>query len=167
MTPYLIAAMGWMALLTIAIYLIAYHVGNMVRHTTPSGARFEHDGPRIGEKIDWLMPGRISACGSAKSKVLLFKSTTCAVCSFINTENLAQLKKYWQDEYEFYIITEGHEHEDRFDVVEGMGVAHYNGLREKLNVNYVPFALKLSGESVVMTKGLINSLGNLESLLEN
>ena len=163
MTIFEICILIWLFILSLAAFLNSRFIGYLLIRLSPTGARFENDGPRIGENIgSKIQDGGLSNIRPIdKKNILVFKSKSCAVCKFINPENIAYLAKFWSNNYRFIVISD-----DADDY--GENVSKFDSpLRNLININYVPFAITLDENFNVTNKALINNMGNIESILES
>lgn len=147
------------------VFLILRQLGFLLQRAGPMGARGTDDGPRLGESIASHFPP--FAANDRKSKLFVFMSTHCAVCGHVR-KGAEQLSRAWHRDAEIFLIYDCTNDQDTgFEIIApGLKIKRDSSLREKLGVSFVPFAAVTDPLGQVVSKGLVNDITHLESLLE-
>ena len=165
----------WMALnslglgiVSVVLYLLLRQTGYVLRRVGPIGARGTPEGPRVGENLTHYMPELASDPLREKAKLIVFVSESCSVCAEVKrgAENLA---KDWSDEAKILFVydCEGTAPATPWkEVSRGLFTRRDCKLRMELGASFVPFAVVTDVNGTVVSKGLVNEIGHLESLLE-
>ena len=145
------------------LYILLKQVAQLVRSASPAGARLTDEGPRIGENIQHYLSS-LASPPNDKALLLVLASTTCDVCQSVR-EGAERLYKHWKNEFDILFV-----YEDNPSQLElndnGIVTLHSIQFRRSLGVSFVPFALVATPGRTVISKGLVNHIGHLESLLE-
>jgi hypothetical protein len=146
-------------------FLMLRQLGFVLQRSGPLAARGTNDGPRIGENIaSHFAPAGIE---NGKAKLVVFMSESCGICGLVRT-GAGELARAWHREAELFLIYDCADGEEtRLEVLaQGMQMKKDASLRQRLGASFVPFALVTSAAGVVVSKGLVNDVAHLESLLE-
>lgn len=162
----------WMILNTLAIailggitFLVLRQLGFVLQRAGPVSARSTSEGPRIGENIaSHFAPAGVI---NGKANIILFMSETCSVCGFVRT-GAEELARVWNRDADLFLVYDCGDGEDtRLETNRsGLYVKKDSALRDRLGVNFVPFAAVTTESGTVVGKGLVNDVTHLESLLE-
>jgi methylamine dehydrogenase accessory protein MauD len=162
-------------ILIFAFAVLARQIGIMHERLGASGARMTNVGPEIGELIPARtvsdISGRQIELGGVSSKptLLTFMSATCASCS----EVAPALRALWKNErrqVNFVVVSVSGSEEDNRAFIsrfgfEGIPYVLSPELGTAYRVLSPPYGLLLDNAGVVKTKGVVNRLEHLESLL--
>jgi len=162
----------WLALNSVAItmlgavlFLVLRQLGFVLQRSGPVGARATTDGPRIGEGISpHFAPAGVN---DGKAKLIVFMSETCAICGLVR-KGAEELARVWAREADVFLIYDCAEggSTSLTPIAPGLWLKKDPSLRHRLSVNLVPFAIVTNATAVVVSKGLVNDVTHLESLLE-
>ena len=168
MTIWLLLNSIGLLLLTFVLYLVVRQLGFLLHRVGPSGARASEDGPRIGENLSSvLLPLKVAAT-ERKPTLLVFGSYSCSICSAIRSAS-ATLARHWAQSADIFLIYDcdnGLANTELSQVSPGLYIKRDCEMRLKLDASFVPFAIIVNREGIVIGKGLVNEIGHLESLLE-
>jgi methylamine dehydrogenase accessory protein MauD len=158
-----------------AFAVMARQVGLLHRRIIPTGARMTNAGPQVGEVIPSRtirdINGRHLSLGgaSAKPSLVTFLSVGCDSCSSL-APALRSLWRHERNQIDFLIVSlTGTEEENRsfaesHDLI-GMPYVLSGQLAREFKVLTPPYSIFLSAAGEVMSKGIVNRLEHLESLL--
>lgn len=157
------------AVVAFALYLTIRQVGVVLSYVGPIGVRELNSGPRIGENIAVaLRAEREQIRVSRKPQLLVFGSKACGVCKHVR-HACEQLAPVWQNVAEIALIydeaNDDGSSELSFDR-SGLQLLGETNLRQRLDINTVPYAVAVNAEGIVIGKGLVNIASHVESLLE-
>jgi len=147
------------------VYMMLRQLGFVLHHIGPVGARSTSDGPRIGESIAPQFP-RLEE-NPDKAKLLVFMSEQCAVCKLVR-EGAERVARDWNRDSDIYLIYDCQQGEDTElqSLARGLYVKKDSSLRDRLGAKFVPFAAVTDSQGIVVSKGLVNGISHVESLLE-
>jgi hypothetical protein len=103
-----------------------------------------------------------------KSKLLVFVSKQCSICGVVR-EGAIRLSESWRKDSEIFLLYDCHpaEHETDFALIRsGLQEKRDQNLKVQLGITFVPFAVVVDMDGLVVGKGLVNEISHLESLLE-
>jgi hypothetical protein len=150
-----------------ALFLTIRQVGILLNQVGPVGARGSTQGPRIGENITAHVAS-LAGGGAASTapSLYVFASESCAVCASVR-KGAETLARYWSDRAAIRLVYDEHPRSPSIgSLARGLSVWHDPGLRGRLGVELVPFAVMTNAAGEVIGKGVVNDASQLESLLE-
>ena len=166
----------WVAVFVLAVLLwaISRQVGVLFERVAPMGALVTNSGPPVGTpspvfQLTCIQSQAVQLGGQqAVPNLVFFLSPTCPVCKKL----LPVLKAVAQDERQHLRIVlasdgEASEHL-QFAQQQGLGDMPYvlsTELGMAYRVSRLPYAVLLDKQGVVVSKGLVNSREQLDSLL--
>ena len=156
------------AVLAVLQFLIIRQIGIMLSRLGPIGARSaDDDGPRENENIGTqLAPIRSQLASGTAGVLYLFASRACSICREIRA-SAQKLAPLWQHDVQLVMVYDDAPEEDVSDREEIFPVIyHGRALRDSLDVNSVPFGIRVDSGDWVLGKGLVNTISHIESLLE-
>jgi methylamine dehydrogenase accessory protein MauD len=165
----------WVAVLVLAILLwaISRQVGVLFERVAPMGALVTDSGPPVGDEspifdLEGLQSEHVVIGGvRSTSQLLFFLSPTCPVCKKL----LPVLKGVVRDEHHLQVVlaSDGDAAEHlQFLQQQGLGQMPYvlsSDLGRAYRVSRLPYAVLLDAQGRVVSKGLVNSREQLDSLL--
>jgi methylamine dehydrogenase accessory protein MauD len=167
----------WVALgvTVVGFVALARQVGVIQRRIPPYGARETHVGPDIGEPAPLVrvpdLEGRDVDIGGEKSKstLIVFVSAACPACTDVlpGVKSLARAERRRLDTI---LVSLSGEKPTR-ELVEAHGldgvpmVVARGDVDEAFRVATAPYGVFVARDGTVRSKGLVNSLEHLESLL--
>ncbi len=176
-----------MALLILGIiqYLSIRQIGIMLTRLGPVGARSaDGEGPRDGEHIDVqiqsLYRENVKYLGNVQTSttnrlgaLYLFGSYRCSICKDMR-RSAAELSRHWSKQIQIFMVYDEEQppSANESHVVNSQRdfqlVVLHNGIavRESLNIEGVPYGIRVDRSNRVLGKGLVNSISHIESLLE-
>jgi methylamine dehydrogenase accessory protein MauD len=162
-------------LLFLAVCVLVRQIGLIHRRLGPAQARVENAGLQIGElapeleAISW--DGKEVSLGSKRRKpsLIVFITPTCTSCN----ELAPAIRSVWKSErktLEVIIVSVGGSESASRDYIKRHKLHDIpfiisDDVSKKYNVTSPPYALLIDERSFVLTKGVINHLEHLESLL--
>ena len=165
----------WLAVLVLAVLLwaISRKVGVLFERVAPMGALVTDSGPPVGDASpEFDLVGlqsegvRIGGTQSA-AQLIFFLAPTCPVCKKL----LPVLKSVAKDERQLQVVlaSDGDAAEHlQFVQQQGLGHMPYvlsSDLGRAYRVSRLPYAVLLNAQGLVVSKGLVNSREQLDSLL--
>ncbi len=177
MNTVLLFAVGFLAvlvaLLFIAFIALSRQVGILFERISPVGAMINNNGPQLGETpkpmaLMSLNQGEITLGGAqAKSTLVLFVSPSCPICKVL----LPLIHSLQKAETRWLIVvlaSDGDEAAQRALIAQHKLDAIPYVLSQELGVAYrvakLPFSVLMDEQGQIVSKGLINSREQLESL---
>ncbi|MBI1916759.1 MAG: hypothetical protein HYS12_18795 [Planctomycetes bacterium] len=167
--------MLWSMINSVAIVLLAgcmlliiRQVGFILSTLGPTGARGMNQGPRVGENISPFVRFGGARPPTRRATLYLFASTFCPVCKTVR-EAAKVVARPWQPEVGILMVYDAKATDAGQGTLEPDGallVTRSCGLREKLDIRTVPYAIMTDPDGVVTGHGLVNNASHLESLLE-
>ncbi|PIT71341.1 methylamine dehydrogenase accessory protein MauD [Limnohabitans sp. B9-3] len=166
----------WVAVLVLAVLLwaISRQVGVLFERVAPMGALVTDSGPPVGApspvfQLTGIQSEVVQIGGDqALPNLVFFLSPTCPVCKKL----LPVLKAVAQDERQqlrIVLASDGEASEHlQFVQQQGLGDMPYvlsTQLGMEYRVSRLPYAVLLDKQGVVVSKGLVNSREQLDSLL--
>ncbi|MEZ5869327.1 methylamine dehydrogenase accessory protein MauD [Defluviimonas denitrificans] len=155
------------------IFALARQIGILFERVSPVGAMISDAGPALGDKVAALElpnlngPGLTLGQAGGRSQLIFFLSTSCPICKAL----LPALKSIRTDEQSWLdviLASDGREQlHRRLIETEKLGAFPYvlsSELGMSFKVSKLPFAVLIDKDGKVVTKGLVNSREQLESL---
>lgn len=177
MNTVLLFAVGFLAvlvaLLFIAFIALSRQVGILFERISPVGAMINNNGPQLGETpkpmtLMSLNQGEITLGGAqAKSTLVLFVSPSCPICKVLLPliNSLQKAETRWLN---VVLASDGDEAAQRALIAQHKLDAIPYVLSQELGVAYrvakLPFSVLMDEKGQIVSKGLINSREQLESL---
>lgn len=146
------------------VFVLARQIGVLLNHIGPVGARQSSQGPRLGENIA-IQTSNIIGLEVTKPTILIFGSSSCAICSQIK-EAALNLHQYWNKKSSFVFVYDDDISGFPVERPKDITIIKNDDLRLALDVKMLPFAIMLDQTGKVVARGLVNDMSNLESLLE-
>jgi methylamine dehydrogenase accessory protein MauD len=162
-------------ILLLAVVTLARQVGLLHGRLGPAGARMTNAGPEVGAVAPLVkatdLDGRIFDLGGERRQPLLlvFLSATCGTCA----EAAPAVRALWKAErkrLEIVIVSlyseaqEARSFMERYKL-EDLPCLISEGLDHEYRVYSPPYALFIDEEGIVRSKGVVNHLEHLESLI--
>lgn len=159
--------------LTISLFAMARQIGILYERIAPMGALMMDDGPKIGELCPAFtlttIDGNEISIGESKPKanLIFFLAPGCPVCKkLIPVLRSAQkVEKKWLD---ITLASDGNLRiQQQYYEKEKLNDFPYVLSKElglRFKISKLPYALLISKEGIIKSKGLINSREQLESL---
>lgn len=155
------------------IFALARQIGILFERVSPVGAMISDAGPALGDKVAALELPNLNGLGltlgkaGGRSQLIFFLSTSCPICKAL----LPALKSIRADEQawlDVILASDGREQlHRRLIETEKLGAFPYvlsSELGMSFKVSKLPFAVLIDKDGKVVTKGLVNSREQLESL---
>lgn len=177
MNTVLLFAVGFLAvlvaLLFIAFIALSRQVGILFERISPVGAMINNNGPQLGETpkpmtLMSLNQGEITLGGAqGKSTLVLFVSPSCPICKVLLPliNSLQKAETRWLN---VVLASDGDEAAQRALIAQHKLDAIPYVLSQELGVAYrvakLPFSVLMDEQGQIVSKGLINSREQLESL---
>ncbi|WP_154181115.1 redoxin domain-containing protein [Vibrio furnissii] len=177
MNTVLLFAVGFLAvlvaLLFIAFIALSRQVGILFERISPVGAMINNNGPQLGETpkpmtLMSLNQGEVTLGGAqAKSTLVLFVSPSCPICKVLLPliNSLQKAETRWLN---VVLASDGDEAAQRALIAQHKLDAIPYVLSQELGVAYrvakLPFSVLMDEQGQIVSKGLINSREQLESL---
>lgn len=157
------------AVVAFVLYLTIRQVGVVLSYVGPIGARQLTNGPRIGENISVVLRAEHERLRVLRTpRLLVFGSKACSVCRHVRYA-CEQLAPVWRNAAEIVMIYDETIDDERSEPQNGRNGLQWLGdtnLRQRLDINTVPYAVAMDAEGTVIGKGLVNNASHVESLLE-
>jgi methylamine dehydrogenase accessory protein MauD len=162
----------WLALnsagllvVSIVLFLVLRQVGYLLQRAAPIGARMTDDGPRIGELIalDIEEPSTMTE----RAKLLVFMAEHCSICKAVR-HGAEELARQWRLDADIVLVYDSSAQEEGplQTLSPGLHYKRDSALRHQLGIHSVPFGVVASAAGRVVSKGFVNEISHLESLLE-
>jgi methylamine dehydrogenase accessory protein MauD len=155
------------------IFALARQIGILFERVSPVGAMISDAGPAIGDTVAPLELPNLNGAGltlgraAGRSQLVFFLSTSCPICKAL----LPALKSIRDDErgwLDVILASDGREQLHRrlieAEGLEGFAYVLSSELGMSFRVSKLPFAVLIDKQGKVVTKGLVNSREQLESL---
>ncbi|MBX2837410.1 MAG: methylamine dehydrogenase accessory protein MauD [Gammaproteobacteria bacterium] len=172
-------AILWCIVIVLALVVLALarQVGVLHERVAPAGALQPTTGPKIGELTQAMelqdLTGQPIVIGgpnpSEKNSLIMFISPTCPVCKSLvpTAKSLASSEK----NLDLIFASDGDKIEQHQAYAKDLQLEHHPYvLSQKLGMNFevskLPFAVLLSADGTLKSKGLVNTREHLDSLLE-
>lgn len=168
-------ALLWVVVLglIVALFALSRQIGVLYERITPLGALVNESGPKIGDvsprfALASLNGGEV-AIGPrpGRSTLVFFLSPTCPICKKLLPvlRSVREAERPWLD---VVLASDGEEdRQRRFIQTAGLTAFAYVNSTElglAYRVSRLPFAVLLGEDGTVLSKGLVNSREQLESL---
>ena len=174
LTSYLVLWV-FVAVLFLAILTMARQIGLLHRRLTPARARMTNSGPPVGHKPPALrvldLYGQEIQLGGERDKdsLLVFISAACSVCN----ELAPALRSVWKGKgktLDLIIISIGTDEEANRTFISRNRLYPVpyivsSDLSFLYDVHMPPYGLLIDKQGIVRTKGMVNHLDHLESLI--
>ncbi|WP_417884087.1 thioredoxin-like domain-containing protein [Vibrio rumoiensis] len=160
-------------ILFVAFFALSRQVGILFERITPVGAMINNNGPQLGEKpepmtLATLNQGLITVGGTKdKSTLVLFVSPSCPICKVLlpMVSSIQKSERAWLN---IILASDGDEQAQRA-MIEQHKLTHLPYvLSQELGMAYrvakLPFSVLLDEQGTIISKGLINSREQFESL---
>lgn len=155
------------------IFALARQIGVLFERVSPVGAMINDSGPDLGEPVpEMVLPnlnGDMIPLGGSngRAQLVFFLSTTCPICKAL----LPSLKSIKDDEgkwLDVVLASDGREAAHR-KLIEKESLQSFPyslspDLGMTFKVSKLPFAILIGADGKVISKGLVNSREQLESL---
>jgi methylamine dehydrogenase accessory protein MauD len=161
--------------LVLVILVISRQIGLMHRRLMPASARIENLGPEIGTKIPESIFQDINghqidlSSHSEKLKMLIFISVGCITCQELMpaVKSIRKSEKKYLDVYLFSLSDDEKSNRNfiRSNGLEDVSFIVEREVGRKYNVMSPPYAILVDAGNIVITKGVVNHLDHLESIL--
>ena len=170
----------WVLVIVLALLVFALtrQVGILHERVAPAGALQPTNGPKVGELTEALQLKSIDGANltiggpdtNQLASFVLFISPTCPVCKSL-VPTARSLVKSEASRMRLIFASDGDNVEKHRRYVEDLDIAEYPYvLSELLGITYqvskLPFALLISSNGTLQSKGLVNTREHMESLIE-
>ena len=170
----------WVLVIVLALLVFALtrQVGILHERVAPAGALQPTNGPKVGELTEALQLKSIDGANltiggpdtNQLASFVLFISPTCPVCKSL-VPTARSLVKSEANRMRLIFASDGDNVEKHRRYVEDLDIAEYPYvLSELLGITYqvskLPFALLISSNGTLQSKGLVNTREHMESLIE-
>jgi methylamine dehydrogenase accessory protein MauD len=166
----------WLAVIVLGVMLwaLSRQVGVLFERVAPMGALVTDSGPAVGEaspafQLTGIQSEPVTLGGPAdRPKLVFFLSPTCPVCKKL-IPVLKTLQRDERGQWEVVLASDGEQADHlRFVREQGLETLPYV-LSTELGMTYrvsrLPYAVVLDRAGTVVSKGLVNSREQLDSLL--
>ena len=162
-------------LLAVAVLALAREVAVILARLGPVSARELPAGPAVGEDVGVRLrvtdlAGKQHAFATTaehRGVLLLFTRNGCRACKEV-LEYIPHFAKGYRKEFDVWILNDGriNSWESPWQDVVRVGalVSEDDTLRKEFWINVTPFAINVSPEGTVVSKGVVNSLAQIEAL---
>ena len=164
--------------LSLVVLALARQIGVLHERVAPAGALQPTEGPKIGELTRTAMltalDGTAVSVGgvneSGRSTFVLFVSPTCPVCKSL-VPTAKSLARKETSRLDLVFASDGDSRDKHIAYAKDAGLDDYPYvLSESLGMSYqvskLPFAVLISADGTLQSKGLVNTREHLESLVE-
>jgi methylamine dehydrogenase accessory protein MauD len=164
--------------LSLIVLALARQIGVLHERVAPAGALQPTEGPKIGELTRTAMltalDGTAVSVGgvneSGRSTFVLFVSPTCPVCKSL-VPTAKSLARKETSRLDLVFASDGDSRDKHIAYAKDAGLGDYPYvLSESLGMSYqvskLPFAVLISADGTLQSKGLVNTREHLESLVE-
>ena len=164
--------------LSLVVLALARQVGILHERVAPAGALQPTEGPKVGELTKAMaltsLDGRSVTVGGAndsgQSTFVLFISPTCPVCKSL-VPTAKSLARKEASRIQLVFASDGDNRAEHVAYTRDLELGDYPYvLSESLGMTYqvskLPFAVLISGDGTLKSKGLVNTREHLESLIE-
>ncbi len=170
----------WVLVIVLALIVLALarQVGILHERVAPAGALMPTSGPKVGEltepmtlnnlRGDDVIIGGVNP--DSEATFVMFISPTCPVCKSL-VPTAKSLAKREGKRMRLVFASDGDKVEQHEAYARDLGLDDYHyviseGLGMSYEVSKLPFALLIGGDGTLHSKGLVNTRGHLESLVE-
>jgi methylamine dehydrogenase accessory protein MauD len=168
MTTWLLLNSIGLAIVAAILYLVLRQLGFVLRRIGPVSARSTPVGPRIGENLTSHIRDLVRDGSGDKATLLVFVSDVCSICSSVKA-GAEKLAEAWKRDAQILLVYDcNHPHEEQplRKLTPALFVRRSLSMRTDVGVTFVPFAVVMDRDGLVIGKGLVNDISHLESLLE-
>lgn len=161
--------------LVLAVLVLGRQVGLIYSRMPPYGARMANPGPEIGSQIGReeirTLEGDLVAVGPGSQRTLVvFMSPSCSQCTGL-LPALRSLHAHESGRVRLLLLVASPSREDAVQLsrrreVHGVPIAFSAEIGLKWKIQTTPYAVLLSAEGFVRSKGVVNNGDHLESLLQ-
>lgn len=166
----------WALVLLLAAVVISMvrQIGMLHRRIEPFGARINQPGPEIGEVAPPFevpdLAGRLTRLAAERGKrtLLVFVSASCTNCKELAPALRSVARSDWTTTETFLVCAGTREATERFVRefhLERLTTLNEGHLQEVYAVQTTPYGVLVDESGTVRTKGIVNSMEQLESLL--
>jgi len=170
----------WLLVIVLALLVFALtrQVGILHERVAPAGALMPTTGPKVGELTEVLaltaIDGSALTIGGASTtglaSFILFISPTCPVCKSL-VPTARSLVKSERGRMQLVFASDGEDIEQHKSYVNDLKIDGYpyvlsQALGMSFEVSKLPFAVLISGDGTLKSKGLVNTREHMESLIE-
>src|SRR5712664_650669 len=157
------------------VLFLGRQIGNIYQRLGPAGAMMANPGPELNASVDRItledVDGKSVTIGGMRKRrsLLVFVSPGCSSCAEL-ASGIRAISHHERDSLEVVLVSMGidpvqnQEFRKRHSLLSLPYVVSPE-LRTRMNITTVPYALLLDEEGVLRSKGIVNSLSHLESLL--
>jgi methylamine dehydrogenase accessory protein MauD len=165
----------WALVVALAILLLSISrlVGRINHRVFPGGALVTDSGPEFGASVipetsRWSARHPILQFPRARDLLLIFVSPTCPACTLL-LKRLSNYARHVSSDADIAVINTSGDPSGHSSLVSALNttaipIVALPKLAEELSITGTPYALWLSGEGILMAKGVINQLDHIESL---
>ncbi|MGH2755798.1 MAG: hypothetical protein ACRDLB_15385 [Actinomycetota bacterium] len=162
------------ALMFIVLAATIRQVGLIHHRIPPVGARTGNPGPDIGELAPTFVVAdvdgvEVSIGGELLPTVVIFLSTSCSVCDDI-APSIRSFARGERGRVEVVVIVRGEEGPirkyARTHGMIGLSVVASETISDSFGVSAFPYAVLVDSNGAVRSKGVVNHLEHLESLVD-
>jgi len=157
------------------VLFIGRQIGNIYQRLGPAGAMMANPGPELDSRVDQItvedIDGKRVAIGGIRERrsLLIFVSPGCSSCAEL-ASGIRAISRHDRNSLEVVLLSIGtdlkqHQEFRRRHSLASLPYVVSPELRTRMNITTVPYALLLDEEGVLRSKGIVNSLSHLESLL--
>lgn len=170
----------WVIVIVLALVVLALarQVGILHERVAPAGALMPTTGPKVGEMTEAMpladLDGNPVTIGGVQedgfATLIMFISPTCPICKSLvpTAKSLANTER---NRMRLIFASDGDKPEQHHAYARDLKLDKYSYvLSQQLGIGYqvskLPFAVLISGDGTLQSKGLVNTREHLESLLE-
>ncbi len=170
----------WVIVIVLALVVLALarQVGILHERVAPAGALMPTTGPKVGEMTEAMpladLDGNPVTIGGVQedgfATLIMFISPTCPICKSLvpTAKSLANTERH---RMRLIFASDGDKPEQHHAYARDLKLDKYSYvLSQPLGIGYqvskLPFAVLISGDGTLQSKGLVNTREHLESLLE-
>lgn len=167
-------ALWFVATLEGLILIVALRqIGVIYMRIGPRGALAEDIGPKVGEKVPKViqedLDGQLVNIGTETKHdtLLVFISAKCSACRNILPGITTLSDNRDKEDIEIVLMSAGDQwpHQDGQKRIKGVHYVVFPDYINTFKIGATPYALLIDKQGKVLTKGIINNIENLESLL--
>jgi methylamine dehydrogenase accessory protein MauD len=162
-------------LLLATVLFLGRQIGSLYQRLGPIGARMANPGPKMDAAIDQMtladIDGRDVVIGGRRERrsLLVFMSPGCSSCDSL-ASGLRAIARHEKHSLDVILVSSGSDPLKHQQFREHHKIRHLPyvlsaEMRTNMNITGVPYALLLDEDGVLRSKGIVNSLAHLESLV--
>ena len=166
---------GAVLLLAVTVLFLGRQVGVIYQRIGPSGAMMANPGPELNASVERTtvqdIDGQPVTIGGRRQRRLLiiFVAPGCPSCAEL-ASGIRAISQHERTSLDVILVSLGldvmkHQEFRTRHALTRLPYVLSPEVREKMNITTVPYALLLDGEGILRSKGIVNSLSHLESLL--